>query len=71
MINNLKKTLPTTDSQNLSEIDKITRPSTRAQQRKLLAVPGTTIEPQDIRNVRVKDEVLMVVEEFKFGAKGF
>lgn len=34
MIQNLKKTLPNTDSQNQREIDVITKPSTRAQQRK-------------------------------------
>lgn len=33
MLQNLKKTLPNTDSQNQREIDVITKPSTRAQQR--------------------------------------
>lgn len=34
MIDNLKKGLPATESQNQREIDVITKPSTRAQQRK-------------------------------------
>lgn len=36
MISNLKKSLPTSDSQNKREIDAITKPSTRAQQRKAI-----------------------------------
>ena len=39
MISNLKKTLPNTDSQNQREIDVITKPSTRAQQRKQMIEP--------------------------------
>ena len=54
MLQDLKKMLPTTESQNLRDIDAITKPSTRSQQRKqqqqfLADVSASRLEPHESR----------------------
>ena len=58
MIHNLRKTLPNTESQHEKEIDAITRPSTRAQQRKqFLDTAFTKMIKGDSFGFEAKDEV--------------